>query len=160
MRRMGEEGDVMDGSPLSSHRPTGNRVLDALDAEEAARLFPDLEPMRLAPGQILGQTGQGDPWALFPCGPAVVSVVAVCEDGRTAETLSVGSEGMLGPMIIGLPNLGLVRVQMPGQAWRLGGAALAALNAESRAWRDGVADAGRGGARHDNAAVTQPVGVR
>jgi len=141
MSVMGEETVSAGGAVPSSRRLTGNRVLDALDAEDTDRFWPHLESVLLSPGQVLGQTGQGDPWALFPCGPAVVSVVAVCEDGRTAEALSVGSEGLLGPAITGLPDLGMLQVQMPGRAWRIGAPALTALSAESKTWREGLAAA-------------------
>ncbi|MBK1660663.1 hypothetical protein CKO45_20795 [Paracraurococcus ruber] len=114
---------------------TGNRVLDGLSPEDAARIGGHLERQVLAAGQILGPTGAENAAVLFPIGPAVVSVVAVCEDGRTAEAHSVGREGMLGPAIVRLPGLGHIQVQMPGQALRIDLRTLEALCAGSESLR-------------------------
>jgi len=114
----GGNGALRNGAPGVTH-PRGNRLLDALDAAEFDRLRPHLESIGLQAGQILGQTGQAIGWALFPCRPAVVSLVALDDDARTAEAASVGDEGMVGAVLATLPGPGQVQVQMPGPALRL-----------------------------------------
>jgi hypothetical protein len=134
----GENGVPQQGPPLPGW-PGGNRILDALGEADAALLLPHLEPLRLEPGQILGPTGGMTSHVLFPCRPAVVSLLAACGDGRVAEVVAVGGEGLIGPGLLDLPGLGHLQVQMPGTALRIDAARLAELSAGSAVLRDGLA---------------------
>lgn len=133
--RIDDEEDARLSRGVEHSLPCGNRLLDALDAADAAKLLPHAELLTLRTGQILGQTGAEPVLALFPCHPAVVSVVAQCDGNRTAEAVSVGSEGVLGPGLIDLPDFGHLQVQMPGTAVRVRAASLASVASQSDALR-------------------------
>ena len=147
----GKDGTSASGAPPSA-MPKGNRVLDAMGEAEPALIFPHLEPMPLHAGLILGQmdgqmsgqtTGGALPWVIFPRAAAVVSLVAVDHGGRTAEAVSIGAEGLIGPELADLPGFGHLQVQMPGPGWRIGTARLAGLAGQSAALREALALAGR-----------------
>ena len=89
------------------------------------------------------QTGGALPWVIFPRAAAVVSLVAVDHGGRTAEAVSIGAEGLIGPELADLPGFGHLQVQMPGPGWRIGTARLASLAGQSAALREALALAGR-----------------
>src|SRR3954470_20282166 len=94
----GRDADAPGGAVRS-----GNRVLDSLGEADAALIFPHLENIALPLGQILGQTGEAMPWVIFPGTGAVVSLVALDQGGRTAEAVSIGPEGLVGPDLAELP---------------------------------------------------------
>lgn len=130
----GEDGAPHGRAP-DAGLPSGNRLLDALDAADAARLVPHVERLTLEAGHVLGETGMGLPWALFPCHHAVISLVALCDGHRTAEAATVGSEGVVGPGLTDLPDFGHLKVQMPGIAVRIGAEPLAEAAAGSEVLR-------------------------
>ncbi len=134
----GKDGAPDEGAPSGTTR-TGNRVLEALDAADAASVLPHLESVMLTTGQILGRTGGAMPWAIFPRDAAVISLVAVDTDSRTAEAVSIGAEGLVGPSLLDLPGFGHLQVLMPGHGLRIGTATLATLSASIPALRDAVA---------------------
>ncbi|WP_165943249.1 Crp/Fnr family transcriptional regulator [Roseicella aquatilis] len=105
----------------------GNRVLDSLDRMELVRMLPELQPLIVSVGDVLAETGERLDWVLFPVGAAVISLIAVDHDGRTAEAVSVGSEGMVGPEMTNLPGFGRLQVQMRGTCYRIGRGALSDL---------------------------------
>ena len=133
----GKDGAPVHGAPSGIIR-SGNRVLDSLGDADLRLVLPELEPMALLAGQILGQTGGAMPWVIFPRESAVVSLVAVDHGGRTAESVSIGSDGLVGPELVALPGFGHLQVQMPGPGYRIGSAALAALAGACPALRDAV----------------------
>ena len=72
-----------------------NRLLSALPAEEFARLFPHLEPVSLAPGEVLYKLDEEMRYAYFP-ETAVVSHLYILSEGGMTEADMVGREGMAG----------------------------------------------------------------
>src|SRR5512143_3636325 len=77
------------------HDPHQNHLLDALPAEDYARLELHLElvPMRL--GDVLYEPGAQLRYVYFPT-TSIVSLLYVMEDGASAEIAIVGNEGILG----------------------------------------------------------------
>jgi CRP-like cAMP-binding protein len=72
-----------------------NRLLKALPAEDFARLLPHLEPVSLAPCEVLYRGKEGVRAVFFP-ESAVVSHLHVLADGSTAEADMIGREGVIG----------------------------------------------------------------
>src|SRR5687767_491126 len=72
-----------------------NRLLFALEPDDLAFLEPHLEVVSLRRGQIICETGEALHYAYFPH-DAVISLVAVMENGRTAEMAVCGREGVVG----------------------------------------------------------------
>lgn len=66
-----------------------NRVLSALALEERARLLPHLEPVAVAPLEVLADAGRPLGHVYFP-ETAIVSVVRRLRDGSMIETYAVG----------------------------------------------------------------------
>jgi CRP-like cAMP-binding protein len=83
-----EEGD-------SLNLLLANRLLSALPAEEFARLFPSLEPVSLAAGEVLYKLDEEMRYAYFP-ETAVVSHLYILSEGGMTEADMVGREGMTG----------------------------------------------------------------
>ncbi|MBE9167304.1 Crp/Fnr family transcriptional regulator [Pleurocapsales cyanobacterium LEGE 06147] len=84
----------------SSPQPA-NQLLAALPESEYASLVPHLETVSLRTGQILYQPYELIEFVYFP-NRAIVSLVAIMEDGATTEVGLVGKEGMVGlPVILG-----------------------------------------------------------
>ena len=77
----------------SGHR--ANRLLAALEPDDFGRLAPHLEALQLAAGRVLYESGDPIRHAYFPHG-CVVSLLAVLEDGGSAEVALFGCEGVLG----------------------------------------------------------------
>ncbi len=72
-----------------------NRLLNALPREMLARIGPQLERIELAQGTILYDTGTQVRSVYFPV-DSIVSLLYVMENGDSAQTVMVGSEGMVG----------------------------------------------------------------
>jgi CRP-like cAMP-binding protein len=106
----------------SLNSPRQNRLLNALPAEEYARLFPHLEqvPMRLS--NILYESGDELSYVYFPT-TCIISMLYVMENGASAEIAVVGNEGIIGiALFMGgktMPNRAVV--QSAGCAYRLRG---------------------------------------
>lgn len=100
--------------------PITNRLLAALPAADFERLRPDLERVDLPLGKVLFEPGSPMRHAWFPT-TAIVSMVTLMEDGHTAETAVVGSEGMIGVSLLLGGDAMPVRsaVQSAGAAWRI-----------------------------------------
>jgi len=130
----GKDGVPQAGAPPGAML-SGNHVLDALDATDAALISPHLEAAVLPAGHVLGETGEALPWAVFPCATAVVALVAVEPGGRTAEAVSVGAEGVVCGDLTELPSFGHLQVQMSGPAYRVEAATLVQLAEASPALR-------------------------
>jgi CRP-like cAMP-binding protein len=102
-----------------------NQLLAALPLAEFEPLAADLElvPMRL--GEILYEPGEAMQHAYFPT-TAIVSLRYITESGASAETESVGHEGVVGiPIFLGgdsTPSSAVV--QTAGHAYRLKGSLL------------------------------------
>lgn len=106
---------------MPTHAPH-NHLLDALTPDEKDRLFPHLEWVPLALGDVLYETNEKQHCAYFPTS-AVISLLYVTEDGASAEISMVGSEGMIGiAQLTGdgtMPNRAVVH--SAGHAYRIKG---------------------------------------
>jgi CRP-like cAMP-binding protein len=72
-----------------------NFLLSALDDVDRQALMPDLVEVSLSQGQVLFEVGDEADSVYFPSS-AVVSVVTVMEDGRSAESHTIGRESGVG----------------------------------------------------------------
>jgi CRP-like cAMP-binding protein len=75
--------------------PKVNQLLAALPQPEWQRWIPHLEPVTLALGQVLYESGDSMKHVYFPTS-AIVSLLYVMEDGASAEIAVVGFEGIVG----------------------------------------------------------------
>jgi CRP-like cAMP-binding protein len=75
--------------------PRENQLLAALPAAEWARWLPVLEPVDLALGDVLYESGVAMTHVYFPT-TSIVSLLYVMEDGASAEIAVVGHEGIVG----------------------------------------------------------------
>ena len=83
---------------LNADKPV-NRLLAALPTEEYQRLLPHLQPVELPQYKILYNAREEYDYAYFPS-YAIVSTVAIMENGSTIEIGVIGNEGMVGLPII------------------------------------------------------------
>lgn len=104
----------------SSSDPFQNKLLAVLPNDVAGRLLPHLEPVPLALGSTLYESGGRLDHVYFP-GNAIVSLLYVMESGASAEIAVVGNEGVVGiALFLGgetMPNRAVV--QSAGHAFRL-----------------------------------------
>ncbi|MGE0117304.1 MAG: Crp/Fnr family transcriptional regulator [Dongiaceae bacterium] len=110
--------DPADGA--GSYLISRNRFLVALHPEDLRRIEPHLEEVRLDSGAILVDADEPITHAYFPH-DAMVSLVSVMEDGSTAETATIGREGLTGFGGLLDRDTAFNRhvVQVPGQAARI-----------------------------------------
>jgi CRP-like cAMP-binding protein len=97
-----------------------NRLLFALEQDDFIYLEPHLEMVSLRRGQIICEAGEVLHHAFFPH-DAVISLVAVMENGSTAEMAACGREGVVGliPASVTRQAFGNYVVQMAGTASRI-----------------------------------------
>lgn len=77
-------------------RPPVNGLLSALSGQaEYEHLLGHLEPVTLTPGKILYHCGEPIRYVYFPLN-SIIFLLAMMEDGATAEVGLVGDEGVLG----------------------------------------------------------------
>jgi CRP-like cAMP-binding protein len=76
-------------------RSVGNWLLDALPSEDYDRLLSDLEPVTLALGSVVYESGGQMEHVYFPT-TSHVSLLYTMLDGATAEMGLVGNEGVVG----------------------------------------------------------------
>jgi CRP-like cAMP-binding protein len=72
-----------------------NKLLSALPAEDFSRLFPHLEPVTLAAGDVLYKLDEEMRYAYFP-ETAVVSHLYILNEGGMTEADMIGREGVVG----------------------------------------------------------------
>jgi CRP-like cAMP-binding protein len=82
------EGDTLNGLLT-------NKLLSALPAEDFARIFPHLEPVSLAAGQLLYKLDEEMRHIYFP-ETAVISHLYILNEGGMTEADMVGREGVIG----------------------------------------------------------------
>lgn len=106
-------------------RPQKNHLLAVLPKAEHDRLFPQLELVQLALGQVLYESGDTLYYVYFPT-DSIVSLLYVMEDGASAEISVVGNEGMIGVALFmgGETTPSRAIVQSAGSAYRLKGTVL------------------------------------
>jgi CRP-like cAMP-binding protein len=80
---------------LPSNIPSQNHLLAELPEAELARWIPQLEPAKLALGQVLYESGGKMSHVYFPT-TAIVSLLYVMENGASAEIAVCGNEGIVG----------------------------------------------------------------
>ena len=97
-----------------------NQLLAALPDADWARWQPHLEPVTLAYGQVLFESGATPASVVFPT-TAVVSLSTMTRDGASAEFAVVGNEGVVGISLFmgGDAMTGRALVQSSGHGWRL-----------------------------------------
>lgn len=76
-----------------------NRLLAALPNDVYQRLYPHLELVELPQHKVLYHAGENYEYAYFPS-RAIISIIAIMENGSTTEIAVVGNEGMVGLPII------------------------------------------------------------
>ena len=107
------------------HDPRQNHLLAVLPVPESERLYRLLEPVPLALGQVLYESGDQLQHVYFPT-DSIVSLLYVMADGASAEIAVVGNEGVIGiALFMGgetTPNRAVV--QSAGWAYRLKGQSL------------------------------------
>jgi CRP-like cAMP-binding protein len=105
-----------------STNPQQNHLLGMLPNAERDRLFPHLELVQLALGQILYESGDTLRHVYFPT-DSIVSLLYVMEDGASAEISVVGNEGIIGVALFmgGETTPSRAIVQSAGNAYRLKG---------------------------------------
>lgn len=103
------------------HQPNQNRLLAALPVPERERLAAHLELVPMLLGQSLYQPGEQLQHAYFPTS-AILSLHYVMESGASAETASVGNEGVVGvSLFMGGDTMSSSAVcTTAGHAYRLG----------------------------------------
>lgn len=108
---------------MIEHAPNGaaeNKLLAALPADVYARLEPHLEPVSLAPGEVIYEVNDTLSHVYFPT-TAIVSLIYTMENGTSAEMGVVGCDGVVGIAVFmggdTTPNRALV--QCAGDALRL-----------------------------------------
>ena len=79
----------------SPHTPKQNHLLDALPAEDYARLLPDLELTPMPLGWAVYESGGHMSFLYFPT-TSIVSLLYVTENGASAEIAITGNEGLIG----------------------------------------------------------------
>lgn len=97
-----------------------NHLLAALPPAEWERLHGQIEPVSLALGQVLGESGATMTHVYFPAS-AIVSLLYVMESGASAEIAVVGNEGIVGISLFmgGESTPSRAVVQSAGDGFRL-----------------------------------------
>lgn len=118
----------------------GNRLLDLLPRDEAARLAPYLRRVFLHRGQELAKAGDPFDHLLFPVDALVWTWIDSTDTDRPTSLLTVGRRGVVGAprSIDGMCDANVV-VLSPGGAWRMQADALEALDAVTSPLRDVLA---------------------
>jgi len=104
----------------SPHSPKQNHLLDALPAEDYARLLPDLELVPMPLGWVVYESGVHMDYVYFPT-TSIVSLLYVTENGASAEIAITGNEGLIGISLFmgGESTPSRAVVQSEGDAYRL-----------------------------------------
>ena len=98
-----------------------NQLLASLSEETLKRLKPHLQIVHLQHGQILYAVDDPVPFAYFPRRGCMISLLAVTEDGDTAEVGVTGFEGVVAIQSVlgGGDNSFDFLVQLAGDAWKI-----------------------------------------
>ena len=104
----------------SLHSPKQNHLLDALPAEDYARLLPDLELVAMPLGWAIYESGSHMDHVYFPT-TSIVSLLYVTENGASAEIAITGNEGLIGISLFmgGESTPSRAVVQSGGDGYRL-----------------------------------------
>ena len=109
-------------SASAIHNPSQNHLLGALPAADFERLAPHLEIVPMLLGDVLYEPDGQMQHAYFPT-TAIVSLHYVMENGASAESAGVGSEGVVGISLFmgGNTTPSSAVVQTAGHGYRLAG---------------------------------------
>ncbi|MBO1909267.1 Crp/Fnr family transcriptional regulator [Microvirga sp. 3-52] len=101
-------------------RHQDNRLLAALEPEDLAYLEPYLARIELQRGQVLYESGETVKYTYFPL-DAMVSLVTMMRDGKSAEMALFGCEGLFGLVsaFVTRQAFGRYIVQLGGSASRI-----------------------------------------
>ena len=104
----------------SPHTPKQNHLLDALPAQDYARLLPDLELVAMPLGWAIYESGSHMDHLYFPT-TSIVSLLYVTESGASAEIAITGNEGLIGISLFmgGESTPSRAVVQSGGDGYRL-----------------------------------------
>ena len=110
----------MKQAPCPESNPRDNQLLAALPQAEWERWRPYLEPVDLALGQVLSESGRTAAYVYFPT-TAIVSLLYMTRDGASSEIAVVGHEGVVGVALFmgGNATPSQSVVQSAGQGFRL-----------------------------------------
>ena len=102
--------------------PLQNHLLDALPAEDYARLLPDLELIPMPLGWSVYESGGHIDHVYFPT-TSIVSMLYVTESGASTEIAIAGNEGLIGISLFmgGESTPSRAVVQSEGHGYRLQG---------------------------------------
>ena len=105
---------------IEFNTPRQNHLLDALPANERARLFPLMELVPMPLGYSVCEPGMIMKHVYFPT-TSIISLLYVMENGASAEIAVVGNEGIVGVSLFmgGETTTSRAVVQSAGQAYRL-----------------------------------------
>jgi CRP-like cAMP-binding protein len=108
---------------ITKAAPAANRLLAALPRKHRQRLLAECEPVELAFGEILAETGERIRHVYFPT-ESFISLVTPIDDRGSLEVGLVGNEGVLGiSLILGVDASPLrAIVQGAGPALRMNAA--------------------------------------
>jgi CRP-like cAMP-binding protein len=97
-----------------------NQILDNLPTGETQRIFPLLDHVDLKLGEVVYRTGDAMSHVYFPL-DAVISLVAVMENGRSVEVGLKGCEAVLGiDAVLGMPtSMNVAVTQIPGSCLKI-----------------------------------------
>ena len=104
----------------SPNTPKQNHLLDALPAEDYARLLPDLELIPMPLGWSVYESGSHMDHVYFPT-TSIVSLLYVMESGASAEIAITGNEGLIGISLFmgGESTPSRAIVQSAGEGYRV-----------------------------------------
>jgi CRP-like cAMP-binding protein len=97
-----------------------NQLLQSLPPADFELLAPHLKDVFLQQNEVLVEPGDAVDYVYFPH-TAVISLLAVMQDGQTVETATIGRAGVVGGVAGFGPWRAFARaiVQVPGQAGRI-----------------------------------------
>lgn len=99
--------------------PTGNGLLDRVARDDQVKLLQYCELVELPAGTVLYEPGAPLTHVYF-LQSGMVSLIAVMQDGRSVETMTIGREGVIATSASGYvdPAFSRFLVQVPGTAVR------------------------------------------
>jgi CRP-like cAMP-binding protein len=99
-----------------------NNILDSLPSADYERLFPHIERVKIARGEILYEPGDVMNYAYFPL-TCIMSLISTMKNGNSSEIALVGNEGMVGIALFmdGAISPNRVIVRSAGYAYRIEG---------------------------------------
>lgn len=78
-----------------SHDPQKNKLLASIPQDEYEQLLPHLEPINLALGEVIYESGALQEYVYFPT-TSIISLLYIMENGATAEMGLAGNDGLIG----------------------------------------------------------------